>query len=503
MHQQDYFEQAIACQRAGDLAEARRLLEAALAAGPERPEIHNNLANLLVKQNQLNDALKHYAQAVHLKPDYWEAHFNLGLLFLKQANIQAAMTQFNNVISLYSEHTSAHFYLANLYFEQGAYPEAIREFEIVLRLEPFHIEAHNNIGVLHLKLDNALEAIRSFSNVLRLDEKHWEARYNLAAILLQQGRYSEASRQYEQVLKFKPDDLESRYNLGVALMPQGLLEQAIVCFESVLKKQPNYVDAHMNLAAALLKMGRREAAATHYQTVLQDQPNHPFVAYLLRALIDGAEGGDVPLSAPAAYIQHLFDSYAGYFDSHLKKTLQYETPEQLKQLLIETTGIKKVDWRVLDLGCGTGLSGAVFHDISSELMGVDLSAKMLEIARSKNIYKTLLQGDMLEVLKNQPPKFFDLILAVDVFVYMGYLEAVFEAANAALDLSGYFLFSTELCLGDGYLLQKTARYAHAHFYIETLAQKTGFSILAYKKAVLRQQENQAMEGSLYLLARAP
>jgi predicted TPR repeat methyltransferase len=289
--------------------------------------------------------------------------------------------------------------------------------------------------------------------------------------------------------------LESRYNLGVALMPQGLLEQAIVCFESVLQKQPDYLDAHMNLAAIFLKLGRRESASEHYKIVLQHQPTHPFAAYLLHALT----GDDVPMSAPAAYVQHLFDNYAGYFDDHVKKTLQYETPEQLRQLFVETTGIQKAKWCVLDLGCGTGLSGAVLQGFSKELIGVDLSPKMLEIARSKNIYNELLEGDMLDVLKRQPAAFFDLILAADVFVYTGNLQAIFQACHAALKPLGYFLFSTELLSGDGYTLQKTARYSHSRSYIENLAQQTGFTVFAYQKAILRQQDNQAMEGSLYLL----
>jgi ubiquinone/menaquinone biosynthesis C-methylase UbiE len=38
---------------------------------------------------------------------------------------------------------------------------------------------------------------------------------------------------------------------------------------------------------------------------------------------------------------------------------------------------------ILDLGCGTGLCGAWFTDYSARLVGVDLSPKMIEVAKKK------------------------------------------------------------------------------------------------------------------------
>ena len=76
------------------------------------------------------------------------------------------------------------------------------------------------------------------------------------------------------------------------------------------------------------------------------------------------------------------------------------------------------DWiapgeRVLDLGCGTGLSGVAFKPIARRLVGIDLSPKMLAKAQELAIYDALAEGDA-----EAPPAGaegpFDLIVAGDV-----------------------------------------------------------------------------------------
>ena len=51
--------------------------------------------------------------------------------------------------------------------------------------------------------------------------------------------------------------------------------------------------------------------------------------------------------------------------------------------------------RVLDLGCGTGLVAQVLAKFGfANIEGFDASANMLEQARGKNLYRSLIQGDL-------------------------------------------------------------------------------------------------------------
>ena len=76
--------------------------------------------------------------------------------------------------------------------------------------------------------------------------------------------------------------------------------------------------------------------------------------------------------------------------------LQYQTPAKLRHLVVEvahqsTSGV--------DLGCGrTGLSGRAFHDLTTHLVGVDLSPEMIEKAKITGCYTSLHVGDVESIL---------------------------------------------------------------------------------------------------------
>ncbi len=58
--------------------------------------------------------------------------------------------------------------------------------------------------------------------------------------------------------------------------------------------------------------------------------------------------------------------------------------------------------RGLDLGCGTGLSGAAFRGMVDVLTGIDLSTKMIARAKAKGIYDDLVHVDISSFLTGIP-----------------------------------------------------------------------------------------------------
>lgn len=85
-------------------------------------------------------------------------------------------------------------------------------------------------------------------------------------------------------------------------------------------------------------------------------------------------------------------------------------------------------WNVLDMGCGIGLCGPLFRDVAAHLTGVDLSPRMVVKSREREVYDELRDRGFMEELETHRGKL-DLILAADVFVYTGSLEAVFPACR--------------------------------------------------------------------------
>ena len=139
-------------------------------------------------------------------------------------------------------------------------------------------------------------------------------------------------------------------------------------------------------------------------------------------------------------VSELYDEYAPTYEEHLLGELGYEGPqlivEQLSLLLLSThtekAGEDDAEKSVLpaaapplsevlcvDLGCGTGLAGKCLRPVcSGELVGCDLSKRMLKVAKKKKVYDDLKAGDAVAYLTQcLEPASADLIVAADVIVY--------------------------------------------------------------------------------------
>ena len=88
-----------------------------------------------------------------------------------------------------------------------------------------------------------------------------------------------------------------------------------------------------------------------------------------------------------------------------------------------------IDAKVIDLGCGTGLVGAELKDTLISLIGVDFSEQMLVKARQKQSYHKLIKMDLRDYLTSQSPHSVHVIVAADVFIYLGKLNDIFSSAK--------------------------------------------------------------------------
>jgi predicted TPR repeat methyltransferase len=154
---------------------------------------------------------------------------------------------------------------------------------------------------------------------------------------------------------------------------------------------------------------------------------------------------------------------------------------------------------VLDLGCGTGLSGEAFRDRAARLDGIDLSPAMVEKARARGIYRSLSVGDIESGLGEAV---YDLVLAADTLVYLGDLEPVMRSVAGALKTAGFFLFTVEAKDGEGFELGPKRRWRHSDSYLRSLAGRYGFDIAGFMTCVPRMEAHAAVNGFAVALRKA-
>jgi len=363
-----------------------------------------------------------------------------------------------------------------------------------LKTEPEQAETLNNMGVICLKEDNDQLAIDYFTQALAVDDNNLDARNNIAATFIHHERYENAIAHYQEYLKLRPNDVEANYNIAVAYMSLGFLKDAITHYERAIQEQEDHTDAHANLGAVYLRLEQRNKAIEHFEKALELEPENTAVQFMLSAMLGNADIHETP----ADYIKNLFDPYALHYDKHLLERLHYQIPGHLQQAVTSVSGVTNAKWKILDIGCGTGLSGEVFVDYAERLVGIDLSEKMLNHAKQKEIYDHLVNADIMDYLSECTTRF-DLIIAADVFGYIGELKPLFKLCRKALDEKGLFAFSVEQTDKEPYELQKTARFAYSKPYIETIAEQTGFKVEVCNDVIARIQEGKVLRANVFVL----
>jgi predicted TPR repeat methyltransferase len=251
-----------------------------------------------------------------------------------------------------------------------------------------------------------------------------------------------------------------------------------------------------NRALALEKAGNIDAAVEAYREVLEIDPeDHGGAAVRIASM----GRGETPPKAPDAYVETLFDQHAESFEDILVAQLGYEVPTLLLQRLQELQlGPFK---RMLDLGCGTGLTGGTLRDLAEDITGIDLSENMVEIAHEKDLYETLYVAEVEDFLEDNDEDAFDLITATDVLPYLGALEPLFFGAAENMVAGGLFAFSSEeLAASDGrpFAVGPHQRFVHSEAYIRSRLAETGFEVIDMTEINVRMQEGKPSPGHLVI-----
>ena len=154
---------------------------------------------------------------------------------------------------------------------------------------------------------------------------------------------------------------------------------------------------------------------------------------------------------------------------------------------------------ILDLGCGTGLAAPYLASFGGNLTGVDISPRMLDKARERNLYGKLIEDEAILYLSKREEQF-DLIVSLEVLVYFGDLTSFFAAAALRLISGGVLAFSFETGQGADYTLLPSGRFAHDPAYVEGLY-RPHFDCISCVSTNVRLEANRPVAGHLAVLRR--
>jgi len=241
------------------------------------------------------------------------------------------------------------------------------------------------------------------------------------------------------------------------------------------------------------------------------------------------EGKNSLRRATPEFVAALFDDFADTFDSKLG-ALEYKVPSLIGASAIQVQQRREKNFRTaLDAGCGTGLAGHYLRPlVDASLIGVDISQKMLDKAAQCTTSSGCgLEEDNTSERGDAPPLYdglfaldletmtlmqtlgtvntdareegFDLIVAADVLVYFGNLEALIKNFAKLASADSFLIFSCERTADAtvGWQLRSTGRFAHTKPYVLKIANRAGYELIDYKEIVPRMEKGEEVQGHLF------
>jgi predicted TPR repeat methyltransferase len=294
---------------------------------------------------------------------------------------------------------------------------------------------------------------------------------------------------------------DRRYEFARDLWLKGDLVAAADLLQQAVELAPAFASAWFTLGEIRQQLGERDAAIAAFRQAHEADTNDLHGASL-RLMRLGAE----EVSAmPKAYVRTLFDQYAPKFERALIDDLGYRGPSLLFKAVLAARGaVRKPAFFkcAIDLGCGTGLAAAAFAREVDCIVGIDLSPRMIEKARSTGLYAELEVSDMLEGLRTKPDASADLILAADAMVYVADLVPVLKEINRVLAVDGVLAFTAETHAGDGVVLGSGLRYAHGARYVRAALDAAGLKLSRLEELSARNEDNVPVPG-LVVVATKP
>jgi predicted TPR repeat methyltransferase len=358
------------------------------------------LAENYTAQGKLQKAEKTYRKIIGLQPDLAEAHNNLGDILLKSNRLLEAKLHFSRAIALKPSIGAFHNNLANALSAEGQHHEAIAAYRKALSFHPL-ADAHNGLGSALGHVGEIGEAQTHFSKALEIDPFYFAARMNLGLSLAGQGNIAQALEHTVILTHATSAPGFPVKSFGILLARVGCPEGAKECFEQYLAKNPSDKDG---------------------------------VALLLAAV-----GGALPDRVSDQQIGQIYSNRAEHWDHGTVGPTGYQG-HKLVALAMQALTSQATALDIVDAGCGTGLVGVLLREKARRLVGIDLSAPMLDKAREKKTYDELHRRDLVDYLANNPESC-DVITSAATLIHFGDLGPVLDAAARCLRVRGLFIFT--------------------------------------------------------------
>lgn len=224
----------------GDLPGAIKEMTASVTAEPNRQELKIALANLYVRSEKYDDAIKNYQSVLSKDPRNADVLFKMAETYRRKGDLNQAIDSFRKASQAAPNDSGPLLQLGLLMDGTGRRDQSKPVYEQVLRIQPDHPVALNNLAYIKAEEGTDLDSALSM-----------------------------AQRAYQAA----PGSADVADTLGWVYIRKNLHQEAIRIFSELVKKNPGSPVYRMHYAMALKQKGDLPAAKRELEAVLNSGPS--------------------------------------------------------------------------------------------------------------------------------------------------------------------------------------------------------------------------------------
>jgi tetratricopeptide (TPR) repeat protein len=203
---------------------ALELLQAEVAKQPGRMDLHLALANIALRVEQYDLAIREYEKAVPSLqgPVAGDAYAHLAEACRRKGDLESALAAARKARELMPRNPLAAATLAMMLDGAGRKEEARQAYEAVLELDSGNAVALNNLAFLLAETGGDLKRALELAQKARaLLPASLDVQDTVGWIYLKANMTGEAAELFRSLVEKQPDNAGFRYHLGAALAQQG------------------------------------------------------------------------------------------------------------------------------------------------------------------------------------------------------------------------------------------------------------------------------------------
>jgi tetratricopeptide (TPR) repeat protein len=245
----------------------------ALMKDSNRFEAYLGLAEISIRQKNLDMAQKHLEKARAVQPKHVDVETAWGRFYVIKRDYNHAAAAFKRAIEIDDAAIAPRLDLADLDLTALRKPQAAADlYRAVIAKQPSHAGAYYGLGIAYADLGSMEKAKDAWKESSRLAPSNPSPSFALARLYVMQKQYDAALTQYDAVLKADKSFAQAHVGRGDVWQVKGNDQEALAEYQKAVGVNPQLAEAYERIGMLHQKHKRWAEAERAYLAALEIKP---------------------------------------------------------------------------------------------------------------------------------------------------------------------------------------------------------------------------------------